>query len=156
MDENTNTTNDNANANTAKVDESTTDWKAEARKWEKRAKENSGAADELAKLKESQMTELEKANAEAEKAKAEADALKAEKAKSDAAIKASAETGVPVDLLMFCADADTVESFAKALGEYVGKTQGVRVGSSVGKSRIIHPDTTKASSGDIFAALFTE
>ena len=35
-----------------------TDWKARARKWEKRAKENSAAADELAKLKESQMTEL--------------------------------------------------------------------------------------------------
>ena len=35
-----------------------TDWKAQARKWEKRAKENSAAADELVKLKESQTTEL--------------------------------------------------------------------------------------------------
>ena len=35
-----------------------TDWKAEARKWESRAKENSAAAAELQKLKESQMTEL--------------------------------------------------------------------------------------------------
>lgn len=38
-----------------------TDWKAQTRKWEKRAKENSAAADELAKLKESQMTGLERA-----------------------------------------------------------------------------------------------
>lgn len=42
-----------------------TDWKAQARKWEKRAKENSAAADELVKLKESQMIELERAQARA-------------------------------------------------------------------------------------------
>lgn len=45
-----------------------TDWKAEARKWETRAKENKGAVDELATLKASQMTEQEKAVAAAEKA----------------------------------------------------------------------------------------
>lgn len=38
-----------------------TDWQAEARKWEKRAKENKGAVDELATLKAAQMTEQEKA-----------------------------------------------------------------------------------------------
>lgn len=43
-----------------------TDWKAEARKWEKRAKENSTAVTELEQLKASQMTEQEKAVAEAE------------------------------------------------------------------------------------------
>ncbi|MER5213696.1 hypothetical protein ABT063_24770 [Streptomyces sp. NPDC002838] len=43
------------------------DWKAEARKWEQRAKDNKGAVDELEKLKAAQMTEQEKAVAAAEK-----------------------------------------------------------------------------------------
>lgn len=37
-----------------------TDWKAEARKWELRAKENKNAADELATLKQSQLTDQQK------------------------------------------------------------------------------------------------
>ncbi|MCX5197220.1 hypothetical protein OOK31_25535 [Streptomyces sp. NBC_00249] len=45
----------------------TTDWKAEARKWEARAKENKGATDELTKLREQAMTDQEKAVAAAEK-----------------------------------------------------------------------------------------
>ncbi|MEV8623403.1 hypothetical protein [Streptomyces sp. NPDC051079] len=45
-----------------------TDWKALARQWEKRAKENKSAVDELATLKASQMSEQEKAVAAAEKA----------------------------------------------------------------------------------------
>ncbi|MFP8960029.1 hypothetical protein ACLIYP_05570 [Streptomyces nanhaiensis] len=44
------------------------DWKALARQWEKRAKENKGAAAELEKLREQQMTEQERAVKEAEKA----------------------------------------------------------------------------------------
>lgn len=47
-----------------KADE--TDWKAEARKWEQRAKENKQAAAELEKQREASMTEAEKAVAEAE------------------------------------------------------------------------------------------
>jgi hypothetical protein len=43
-----------------------TDWKAMARQWEKRAKENGKAADELEKLRKASMTEQEKAVAEAE------------------------------------------------------------------------------------------
>lgn len=45
-----------------------TDWKAEARKWEDRAKENSTAAARLADIEKANQTELEKA---VEKAKAE-------------------------------------------------------------------------------------
>lgn len=37
------------------------DWKTEARKWEQRAKENKGAADELEKLRAANMSEQEKA-----------------------------------------------------------------------------------------------
>lgn len=42
-----------------------TDWKAMARQWEKRAKENSKAADELEKLRAASMSEQEKAVAAA-------------------------------------------------------------------------------------------
>jgi hypothetical protein len=48
-----------------------TDWKAMARKWEKQAKENKAAADELAKLKEASMTEQELAAKRAEETAAE-------------------------------------------------------------------------------------
>ena len=58
-----------------KVDD--TDWKAEARKWEQRAKDNKSAADKLAELEEAQKSEIEKVAdraAAAEKAAAEAKA----------------------------------------------------------------------------------
>lgn len=44
----------------------TTDWKAEARKWEQRAKENSSKARELEKQQQAAMTDAERAVAEAE------------------------------------------------------------------------------------------
>lgn len=44
----------------------TTDWKAEARKWEARAKENGKAAKELEKTRQAGMSEAEKAIADAE------------------------------------------------------------------------------------------
>jgi len=43
-----------------------TDWKAEARKWEQRAKENRQAAAQLEKQRQASMTEAERAVAEAE------------------------------------------------------------------------------------------
>ena len=45
-----------------------TDWQAEARKWEKRAKENKSAADKLAEIEESKKTEIQKAAERAEQA----------------------------------------------------------------------------------------
>ena len=59
--------------------EDKTDWKAEARKHEQRAKENKAAADELANLKASQLTEAQKA----EQALAEAQAELAKYKKRD-------------------------------------------------------------------------
>lgn len=44
-----------------------TDWKAEARKWETRAKDNQKAARELEQQRQASMSEAEKAVAEAEK-----------------------------------------------------------------------------------------
>lgn len=52
-------------ANEAKSED--IDWKAEARKWEQRAKENGKAKSELEQQRQASMTEAEKAVAEAEK-----------------------------------------------------------------------------------------
>lgn len=90
-----------------------TNWKAEARKWENLAKKGKAAEEELAKLKEAQMTEQEKANARAEKAEAELAAMKAENERMVAARDWSAKEGVPLDLLEYVS-ADKMESFCKA------------------------------------------
>ena len=131
-----------------------TDWKAEARKWEKRAKENKDAADELAQLKESQMTELEKAQAAAATAKAEADALKAEKAKSDAAVKLSEKHGIPASMLMHCADSEAMEEFAAEWDEYHAAQPKPHVGTYTAASRIVKPTDAKVANRDLFASLF--
>jgi hypothetical protein len=57
------------------------DWKAEARKWEQRAKENTAAAKKLAEIEEANKTEAQKqaerlAEAETAAAKAKAEALR--------------------------------------------------------------------------------
>lgn len=72
------------------------DWKAKAREWERRAKENKAAADKLAELEESQKTEQQKlaerlADAERKAAEAELKAARAEVAR---------EKGVPAELLV--------------------------------------------------------
>lgn len=60
-----------ANGEPASAAADPTDWKAMARKWEKQAKENKAAADELAKLKEANMTEQELAAKRAEETEAQ-------------------------------------------------------------------------------------
>ena len=90
-----------------------TDWKAEARKWENLAKKGKAAEEELAKLKEAQMTEQEKANARAEKAEAELAAMKAENERLTAAREYSVSQGVPLELLEYIS-ADHMEAFCKA------------------------------------------
>lgn len=76
-----------------------TDWKAEARKWEARAKENKGAAEKLAQIEEANKTELEKAKERAEKAEAEAHRLKAETERHQIIEKVAADTGISASVL---------------------------------------------------------
>ena len=97
-----------------------TDWKAEARKWEQRAKENKGAADKLKKIEESEMSAIEKAQAEAKAAKAEAESLKAEKEREAWVKAASKKTGVPAELLRGSTE-EEIEAHAESLKPYVGK-----------------------------------
>ena len=90
-----------------------TDWKAEARKWENLAKKGKAAEEELAKIKESQMSELEKANAKAEAAEKELAEIKAENERLQMAREYAAKEQVPVSLLEFC-KADEMDAFCKA------------------------------------------
>lgn len=55
-----------------------TDWKAEAKKWETRAKENKTAAERLAQMEESQKTEQQKLMERAEAAERERDEVRTE------------------------------------------------------------------------------
>jgi Domain of unknown function (DUF4355) len=70
-------------------------WRTQARKHERRARENAAAATELAELKKSQMTELEKAQAEAEAARRERDEARADHIR----MMAAATHDLPVGLI---------------------------------------------------------
>ena len=84
--------------------------KAHSREWEKRAKANKNAADELEALKESTLSETEKANKRAEKAEAELAAFKADRQKAEWRSTASEKYGVPAELL----HGDTEEAVAES------------------------------------------
>ncbi|NEG90627.1 DUF4355 domain-containing protein, partial [Bifidobacterium aerophilum] len=106
------------------------DWKAKfeterahSREWEKRAKDNKAAADELQQLKESQMSEAQKAEARTAKLQKELDQLKAEKQASEWRSQVAEESGLPAHLIV----GDSLESMqahAKAIGEYVASKTG--------------------------------
>lgn len=126
-----------------------TDWKAEARKWEQRAKKSQAAELELEALKQAQMTEQEKANARAEKAESELAALKAENQRLADAKDIAAASGVPVRLLEYCADREAMEAFAK---EYIAERPATHSAASASGSRIVrNQDVNPPSKGDVFA-----
>jgi hypothetical protein len=95
----------------AEPTEPTTDWKANSRKWEDRAKSNKEQLDtalkEIEELKASQATN---ANEQLEQANAKIAELKLK-------IKVSKETGVPVELLQG-SDEDAITASANALTSY--------------------------------------
>ena len=134
-------------------DQAETDWQAKyeemrehMRDWEKKAKANQSAAEELEKLKAAQMTEQEKVIAEKDAALAELAALKSEKERSDAAQRISAETGVPLELLLYCSDEDAMADFAK---KYEKEQPVTHAAASASRSRIVREG--EKSHGDIFA-----
>lgn len=146
---------ENMTAQEVEAPESETDWKAKydemrnhMRDWEKKAKANQSAADELEKLKAAQMTEQDREKARADAAEAELAQLKAEKAKMDAATRLSSETGVPFDMLMYCADEEAMTDFAKT---YVKETHVSSAPTALGGSRIIRGNEKPMDNGQIFA-----
>lgn len=75
------------------------DWKAEARKWEDRAKENKKAADRLAELEESQKTEAQKLADRAAAAEAKAAGYEREKQVDAWKADVAKTSGVPAAAL---------------------------------------------------------
>lgn len=85
-----------------------TDWKAEARKWEQRAKENTEAAKKLADLEEANKSELQKAQERAKEL--EQRATQAEQMALRTRI--AAEMNVPVEVLQGT-DEDSIKASAQ-------------------------------------------
>lgn len=103
----------------------TTDWKAEARKWEKRAKVNSDAAEKLAAIEEANKTELQKATERAEKAEAALKAVEVERERTAQVEAAAQATGVPVEVLRGYGG-DDVAGYAESIrGYFAPKTAPV-------------------------------
>ncbi|MDY2626154.1 MAG: hypothetical protein SOV74_07565 [Coriobacteriales bacterium] len=94
-----------------------TDWKAEARKWERRSKENAEKAKAYDELQEQSKTELQKAREQAAAYKRQVDDLNA-KAEADAArAKVARDTGVPAELIAGD-DEDSMRQFAEAVAKW--------------------------------------
>ncbi len=112
-----------------------TDWQAKyeamrahSREWEKQAKANKDAADELEKLKAAQLTEQEKANKRVEKAEAELSELKAKAERAETVAAVADEANIPAEVVQMLngGDADElkaqVERLLKLLPAYPTRT----------------------------------
>ena len=103
-----------------------TDWKAEARKWERRSKENAEKARAYDELQEQSKTELQRAREQAAAYKKQVDDMNA-KAETDAArAKVARETGVPAELIAGD-DEDSMRAFAKAVADWGKPSSAPRI-----------------------------
>lgn len=94
-----------------------TDWKAEARKWQKRAKENFEKAKAYDEDQEKQKSELQKAREQAAAWKKQVDELNAEAERGKARAKVAKETGVPAELISGD-DEESMRAFAEAVARW--------------------------------------
>ena len=127
-------------------------WKAEARKWEARAKANRDAAQELEAMKAAQMSETEKLQKRAEEAEAKVQQYEQERQHATDAAEVAAETGVPAHLLAHCATREHMEQMA---AEYAKATH-VPSAPPAPESKIIRNNQPQAANRDRFAELVTE
>lgn len=104
-----------------------TDWKAEARKWEARAKENTSAAAKLAEIEEANKTAEQKTAERLAAAEAKAAELELKAARAEVA----AEKGVPMGLISGSNRAE-MEAAADALIAFKGTTSSPRPDPSQG------------------------
>ena len=127
-----------------------TDWKAEARKWERLAKENKLAADKLTALEESQKTEAQRLADRAAQAERERDEarLEALKVKVGAAKKLPADV---VDLLKGSTE-EELAAHADRLAEHFKAS--VRPAGSVDQGP--RGDAVKKEPREQFAELFKQ
>ena len=112
-------------------EESATDWKAEARKWEKLAKANKDAAQKYDELQKAQMSDKERAD----KAEAELKRYKQLEEKREWVREVSKKTGVPSEVLDAMqadtkqeleARADSIKDFFKKSTAPVVKSDGTQ------------------------------
>jgi chromosome segregation ATPase len=124
-------------------------WKAYARDWEKKAKANKGAADELEKLKDAQLSETERLTKRAETAEAKLKELMADKARMEAATKVAAETGLTVAqvLMLNGKDADELVEQARA---FASDKSAFAPTHDKGDGGHTHSKTTAEEFGDWF------
>lgn len=145
-------TTDEAAGNEAPAQE--TDWQAEARKWEKRAKENKSAADKLAEIEESKKTEIQKAAERAEQAEKRISELEREKSR----LSVIATHGIPgdyQDLVKGDSEEDLVASAekVKSLIESAARNQAPEQASYVIPSEGGAPATLPLNGDGIEASL---
>ena len=106
-----------AEVETEPADDDEAYWKAEARKWEKLAKQSLAAERELAELKDGGGGELAEVRAHAAEVERElAEARAAVELHKEARSFASV-SGVPVELLEFCSSTEEMEQMAKIYKE---------------------------------------
>lgn len=124
---------------------------AQSRKWEERAKANKEKADKWDAYEQEGMTEAEKTKRRAEEAEAELAHLKAEAQRRADAKEVSKETGAPESLLLYCADRESMEAFAK---EYAANAPATPPAAPPApSSRVLRGGNESASTADQFAAM---
>lgn len=94
-----------------------TDWKAEARKWERRSKENADKARAYDELQEQSKTELQRAQEQADSYKRQVDELNAKAERDAARAKVAKDTGVPAELISG-EDEESMRAFAEAVARW--------------------------------------
>lgn len=125
-----------------------TDWKAEARKWEQRAKENTAAAKRLAELEDAQKSEQERLAERLQTAEQAAMQAKAEAAR----YRIAARHGITEDdaqLFLTGTDEETLARQAEAFAARVSKPSTPRPDPNAG----VRGSTGELSHADVFANL---
>ena len=133
-----------------------TDWKAEARKWEARAKENSAAAIELQKLKEAQMTEAERMQKRAEDAEARVKLLESEAEIAQLAQDYAEREGVPLKLLKLCQDEESMHTLCDEWKAQAASLPQVHAGTTATPSKLVKPEASKRGAAGALADFFSE
>lgn len=123
-----------------------------SREWEKRAKDNKAAADELQQLKEAQLSEAEKTAKHIKELEAKNAAYEAEKQQNEWKTQVSKETGVPIALL-HGSTLEEMQANGKALADYIAEKTKPKVLAS---SESNQPPAPSGSSGDWIRDQFLE
>ena len=117
---------------------------AHSRKWEKLAKDNKTAADDLQQLKEAQLSEAEKTAKHIKELEAKNAAYEAEKQQNEWKTQVSKETGVPIALL-HGSTLEEMQANGKALADYITEKTKPNVHAS---SESNQPPAPSGASGD--------